>query len=141
MAHFARLDENNIVIRVHVVHNDVITKDGKEDEALGVAFLTKLHGAGTYVQTSYNSNFRKNYAGKGMVYDAVRDAFYPTTPPYASWTLNEDTCKWTPPTPRPETVEENGRLDFYTWDEDNVEWKIIEVVLDDNNGVPFQNAI
>ena len=66
MAHFAKLAENNIVIRVHVLNNDVITKDGKEDEALGVAFLTKLHGAGTYIQTSFNRTFRKNFAGKGM---------------------------------------------------------------------------
>jgi hypothetical protein len=130
MAHFARLDENNIVIKVHVVNNDVITVDGKEDEALGVAFLTKLHGAGPYVQTSYNETFRKNYAGKGMIYDAVRDAFYPPACTHASWTLDEDTCKWTPPTPMPETVEENGRLDFYEWDEENVEWKTIEVILD-----------
>ena len=129
MAHFARLDENNIVIRVHVVHNDVITKDGKEDEALGVAFLTKLHGAGPYVQSSYNGKFRKNHAGKGMVYDEARDAFVsPQT--YPSWVFDEDTCRWTPPTPKPETVEENGRLDFYQWDEENVEWKTIEVVLD-----------
>ena len=106
MAHFARLDENNVVIRVHVVHNDVITKDGKEDEALGVAFLTKLHGAGTYVQTSYNNNFRKNYAGKGMIYDAVRDAFYPPTSPYASWTLDEETLVWNPPKPLPGTLKD-----------------------------------
>jgi hypothetical protein len=130
MAHFARLDENNIVIRVHVVNNDVITKDGKEDEALGVAFLTKLHGAGTYVQTSYNHNFRKNYAGVGMLYDVAKDAFYRTTSPYASWTFDEDTCRWTPPTPMPETEEKDGKLNFYEWDEDNVEWKTIEVVLD-----------
>lgn len=130
MAHFARLDKNNVVLKVHVVDNKVITKDGTEDEALGVAFLTKLHGAGTYVQTSYNGNFRKNYAGKGLIYDAVRDAFYPRTPPYPSWTLDEDTCRWTPPTPMPETVEKDGRLDFYEWDEDNVEWKTIEVTLD-----------
>ena len=130
MAHFARLDENNIVIRVHVVHNDVITKDGKEDEALGVAFLTKLHGAGTYIQTSFNRTFRKNFAGKGMFYDKDREAFYPPDAPYPSWTLDDATCRWVPPIPRPEVVEKDGRLDLYEWDEDNREWKTIEVVLD-----------
>ena len=132
MAHFARLDENNIVLRVHVLGNEVITgEDGNEDEALGVAYLTKLHGKGPWVQTSYNKKFRKNYAGRGMTYDAERDAFIvPKPKENPSFVFNEDICKWVPPTPRPETVEKDGKVNFHTWNEENVEWELNEVILD-----------
>ena len=64
-------------------------------------------------RTSYNNNIRKNFAGKGMIYDPVRDAFYEEQP-YESWTLDEDTCVWQPPTPKPE--------DKYFWKDDTTEW-------------------
>jgi hypothetical protein len=122
MAHYARLDEINKVIRVHVLNNDVITdSEGKEQEQVGVDFLTNHNGGvGWYKQTSYNGNFRKNYAGVGYTYDQARDAFIPPQP-YPSWTLNEDTCLWDAPTPRPE----DGKR--YSWDEATTSWKEEEV--------------
>ena len=120
MAHFAQLDSTNNVIRVEVVNNNVITDaDGNEQEQVGIDFLTNLYGGvGWYKQTSYNGNFRKNYANVGGVYDSVRDAFIPPKP-YASWTLVEDTCQWKPPSAMPD----DGKR--YEWDEDTTSWKEI----------------
>jgi len=116
MAHFARLNETNEVIQVHVLNNDVILDgDGVEQEQLGIDFLTELYGAGNYKQTSYNNNFRKQYAGVGYTYDETRNAFIPPKP-YASWTLNESTCQWNPPTPHPD----DGK--FYIWNETEQRW-------------------
>jgi hypothetical protein len=93
MAHFAKLDENNQVISVHVVNNDVITVDGVEIEQFGIDFLTKLHGHASWKQTSYNATFRKNFCGIGWNYDSLRDAFIaPKCHPEAL--LNEETCRW-----------------------------------------------
>ena len=80
MAHFARLDENNVVTQVIVVDNKDITDPhtGEEDEILGIAFCKKLLG-GKWVQTSYNNNFRKRYAGIGYTYDKALDAFIAST--------------------------------------------------------------
>lgn len=109
MAHFAQLDENDIVLQVLVVPND--------QEHRGQEFLADDLGlGGTWVQTSYNGNMRKNYAGIGMKFDRVRDAFIPQQP-YPSWILNEETCLWDAPTPMP--VEEGKR---FTWDEDTTSW-------------------
>jgi hypothetical protein len=120
MAHFAQLDSTNNVIRVEVVNNNVITDaDGNEQEQVGIDFLTNLYGGvGWYKQTSYNGNFRKNYANVGGVYDSVRDAFIPPKP-YPSWTLVEDTCQWTAPV----TYPDDGK--HYSWDEDTTSWKEI----------------
>jgi len=115
MAHFAKLDENNNVLAVHVVNNDVITIDGNESEQAGIDFLTALHGHTLWKQTSYNGNIRKNYAGIGYTYDASRDAFIPSKP-WASWVLNETTCQWEAPIAKP--VDEK----FYTWDEATTSW-------------------
>ena len=116
MAHFTTLDESNIVTRVEVINNDVILDgDGVEQEQLGKDFLTSLYGAGNYVQTSYNNNIRKNYAGKGYTYDATRDAFIPPQP-YPSWILNEDTCRYEAPV----TYPDDGKK--YEWDEDITNW-------------------
>ena len=113
MAHFATLDESNIVTQVDVVVNDVILDgDGDEQEQLGIDFLTGLYGAGSYKQTSYNHNMRKNYGGVGFTYDESRDAFI-APKPYASWTLDEDTCQWTAPVAYPDP---DGK--FYKWNED-----------------------
>jgi len=114
MAHFAELDENDIVLRVLVVGND--------QEHRGQEFLADDLGlGGTWVQTSYNGNMRKNFAGIGMKFDRVRDAFIPEQP-FPSWILNEETCLWEAPTPMP--VEE-GKM--FTWDEDTTSW--VEFVL------------
>jgi hypothetical protein len=117
MAHFAKLDRHNKVIGVNVLNNEVITDaNGTEQEQVGINFLTQLHGGvGWYKQTSYNGTFRKNYAGVGYTYDPARDAFIPPQP-YASWTLNEDTCRWDSPVPYPTDDKR------YTWDEDTTSW-------------------
>lgn len=115
MAHFAKLDENNIVLAVHVVNNDVITVNGVESEQVGIDFLTDLHGHTSWKQTSYNGTTRKNYAGVGMLYDASRDAFI-APQPFESWTLNETTCRWEPPVAYPT----DGKR--YSWFEPNQEW-------------------
>ena len=115
MAHFAKLNENNNVLAVHVVNNDVITIDGNESEQAGIDFLTGLHGHTLWKQTSYNGNFRKNYAGVGYTYDASRDAFI-APKLWASWTLNETTCQWEAPVSYPT----DGKR--YAWFEPNQQW-------------------
>ena len=102
MAHFAKLDKNNVVLAVHVVNNDVITLNGVESEQLGIDFLTQLHGHNSWKQTSYNNKFRKNYAGIGYKYDEARDAFISPKPEsftdnegvVHSFELDEETCRW-----------------------------------------------
>jgi len=115
MAHFAQLNEENLVTQVIVVANqDTADQDGVENEAVGIAFCTNLLG-GKWVQTSYNANIRKNYAGVGYKYDATLDAFIPPQP-FASWTLNEETAQWEAPTPYPDDEKR------YTWDEETTSW-------------------
>jgi hypothetical protein len=116
MAHFAQLNESNVVTQVIVVHNNELMHDGVEQEAKGVAFCQSLFGAQTnWKQTSYNGNMRKNYAGIGYTYDANRDAFIPPQP-YASWVLDEATCQWNAPVARPQDDKQ------YRWDEPTVSW-------------------
>jgi hypothetical protein len=116
MAHFAQLNESNVVTQVIVVHNNELMHDGVEQEAKGVAFCQSLFGAQTnWKQTSYNGNMRKNYAGVGYTYDAVRDAFI-APKPYPSWVLDEATCQWGAPVPMPQ----DGKI--YRWDEPTVSW-------------------
>lgn len=121
MAHFAELNEHNIVKQVLVVNNDVILdENGQESEQLGIDFLKSLYGEHTsWVQTSYNGTFRKNYAGAGYLYDQTRDAFIPNKQ-WASWILNEETCRWEPPIPYPE--DEN----VYVWNESDQQWVVVE---------------
>jgi len=123
MAHFAKLDENNNVIAVHVVNNDVITIDGNESEQAGIDFLTSLHGHTLWKQTSYNSNFRKHYAGIGFTYNPNIDAFIPPKP-FPSWVLNQTTCHWEAPVSMP--IDEN----YYGWDESSQQW--IEITKPQN---------
>jgi len=102
MAHFAQLDENNVVTQVIVVGNrDCADANGVEKESIGIAFCERLFG-GNWKQTSYNGNIRKNYAGIGYIYDAARNAFIPPQPG-ADWVLDEDTCQWVNPNP-PEII-------------------------------------
>ena len=117
MAHFAELNESNVVLRVISVSNeDILDGDGNESEEVGIAFCKSLFGEHTnWKQTSYNANFRKNYASIGGTYDEVRDAFIPPCP-FLSWVFAEETCKWVAPIPYPD----DGRL--YTWDELNQQW-------------------
>lgn len=118
MAHFAELDENNIVKRVIVINNSDCLKDGIEDEATGIAFCKKLFG-GNWKQTSYNGNIRKNFAGIGYTYDEVLDAFIPPNP-YKSWLLDEATCQWQAPKPHP-------KEGMWQWNEEKQEWIPMEV--------------
>jgi hypothetical protein len=112
MAHFAQLDPSSVVLQVIVVNNnELLDEQGVESEAKGIAFCQSLFGPETlWAQTSYNANFRKNYAGIGFSFDAVRNAFIPPKP-YPSWVLNEETCQWQAPIPYP-----NDGNSYY-WDE------------------------
>jgi hypothetical protein len=115
MAHFAEIGLNNKVLRVIVVHNNELLDDnGVEQEQLGADFCRGLFG-GTWVQTSYNSNFRKNFAGAGFTYDSERDVFIPPKP-FDSWVLEEETCTWVAPVAYP-----NDNKD-YVWDEETLSW-------------------
>lgn len=98
MAHFAELNQNNVVLRVIVVGNDAIIDNGQESEAKGIAFCQELFGANTrWVQTSYNGTIRKNYAGIDYLYDQTRDAFIAPKPDGDGWVLDEATCHWRNP--------------------------------------------
>jgi hypothetical protein len=126
MAHFAKLDENNIVTQVIVVDNKDITDPftGQEDEILGIAFCKKLLG-GSWVQTSYNSNMRVRYAGIGYTYNRALDAFV-APKPFESWVLNTETADWESPVPQPElTAEETEAGSRYEWDEENTQWNLV----------------
>ena len=124
MASFAKIGLNNKVIEVLSVHNDELKDSGgAEQEVLGIDFLTKLTGWAIWKQTSYNTGdglhklggtpFRKNHAGIGYTYDEDRDAFIPPSP-FPSWTLDETTCRWEAPTPRPDGD--------YIWNEETQAW-------------------
>jgi hypothetical protein len=122
MAHFASLDENNKVLKVHVVANFII-KDGDDDEQeqLGIDYLNNLHPEyapdSVWKQTSYNGAFRKNYAGVDYTYDNALDAFIPPKRKgEESFVLNEDTCQWEAPIPYPD----DGKL--YVWNELMSKW-------------------
>ena len=122
MAHFAKLDQNNVVLEVFVVHNNELLQDGVESESKGIQFLVDWSGGYLlWKQTSYNGKIRKNYAGVGYTYDPTRDAFIPPQP-YPSWTLNEDTCLWDAPTPMPTDGQR------YQWDEDTTSWVVIPIL-------------
>jgi len=121
MAHFAKIGLNNKVIEVLVVHNNELKdSNGIEQEINGIDFLTKLTGWAIWKQTSYNANFRKNFAGIGYFYDEDRDAFIPPKP-FNSWILNQDTCIWEAPIAKPQ--DENT----YSWNESTLTWDIVEV--------------
>lgn len=109
MSHFAELNNNNKVVRVLVCDNSMPNE--------GYDWLMENFG-GKWVQTSYNQNFRKNFAGIGFTYDEERDAFIPPKP-FSSWLLNEETCLWEAPTPRPNDGQR------YYWDEQDLDWKPI----------------
>jgi len=126
MAHFAKLDSNNVVQKVIVINNDILLdSEGNESEQLGIDFCKSLYGQDTnWLQTSYNSNTRFRYAGIGMTYDSANDVFI-TVQPYPSWTLNETTWDWDCPVPYP-TLEE-GSTDYYQWNEDTQSWDLVVI--------------
>lgn len=120
MSHFAEIDENNIVLRVLVAEQDFIDSGlvGDPSKWIQTSYNTKegVHLDPYTNQPDGGVALRKNYAGKGFTYDATRDAFIPPKP-YASWTLNEDTCDWDPPVPYPDSATP------YYWDESEQTWK------------------
>jgi hypothetical protein len=126
MAHFAQIGENNKVINVIVVDNMVLfdEENATYDERLGIAFCNSLI-PGKWVQTSYNNNIRKNYAGIGYTWDEGRDAFIPPKP-FESWVLDEDTCTWESPSPRPDSVADDVYL---RWNEETLQWEEIKIAL------------
>jgi hypothetical protein len=123
MAYFAKIGTGNIVEQLISINNAVITDVNKvEQEQLGVDFINKLYNTrDVWKQTSYNKNFRKNFAGIGYSYDQTRDAFIPPKP-FNSWILNEDTCRWESPVAIPTTELENNQ--DYFWNESIINWEI-----------------
>lgn len=117
VAHFAKINSQNVVERVECVSNSHVVDDqGHESENFGIAYLHGVHGEDTrWVQTSYNRNFRKNYAGKGFTWDAQRDAFIPPKP-HASWVLDDAACQWRAPVECPA----DGKP--WAWSEERGEW-------------------
>jgi hypothetical protein len=130
MASFAKLDNNNIVLRVESVVNEVLKDlNGIEQENIGIEFLKTLYNEPNAIwkQTSYNTNagihslggtpFRKNHAGIGFAYDSARDAFIPPKP-FNSWILNETTCNWNAPVAYPTDGQR------YNWSEETLNWTL-----------------
>lgn len=117
MAHFAEVDENNIVKQVVVISNaDIVDSNGVEQESIGIQVCKDIFGPDTnWVQTSYNGTFRSVYAGVGYVYEQSADVFYSTIPPFPSWTLDSNFV-WQAPTPKPD----DGKT--YLWHEATLAW-------------------
>jgi hypothetical protein len=115
MAHFAQIDATGTVQQVIVISNaDAPDPAPTHSEALGQAFIADVLGlAGTFIQCSYNGNFRKQYCGPGYRYDAEADVFV-APQPFPSWTLDAQ-HDWQPPTPMPAEG-------MWTWDEDILAW-------------------
>jgi len=124
MAHFAQLDENNVVTQVIVVsNNELLDASGVEREEMGIGFCQRLFG-GNWKQTSYNHNFRKRYAGIGYTYNAELDAFVPPKP-FASWVLDNDEANWEAPTPMPSDAGTGEPPKMYTWNEETTSWDVV----------------
>lgn len=135
MAHFAELDENNIVTNVIVVHNnELIDENGNESEQKGITFCQSIYGANTkWIQTSYNGNFRFRFAGIGMLYDLDRGLFRNLNAPASnpSFVL-DDNGNWIPPIPYPTDAivnnEEPEKTKKYYWNEETMSWILIPYV-------------
>lgn len=111
MAHFAKINADNIVENVLVVPD--------EQEHRGEEYLNELGLEGRWIQTSYNNNIRKKFAGIGSEYLEKEDGFRPVSP-FASWTWNAKAWAWEAPTPKPEDGND------YRWDEDSVSWAAVK---------------
>tara|TARA_Y100000389_G_C17309226_1_gene437086 strand:- start:104 stop:472 length:369 start_codon:yes stop_codon:yes gene_type:complete len=120
MAHFAKLNENNIVTEVVVVNNDILLEvDETESENKGKTFLNLVFGTSNWVKTSYNGNFRKQFAGVGYTYDSNNNVFI-SPKPFESWTLDEN-FDWQPPVNIPSDFDGIN----YLWNEKNQNWENI----------------
>ena len=124
MAHFAELNSSKVVLRVVVISNDDVNANGGELSAGAETFVENLvphtSGGTTWKQTSYNDNFRKQYAGVGFSYDSSKNMFI-VPKPYASWTLNSS-GDWVAPVTYPNDIDIGDLRVFTKWDEDNLRW-------------------
>lgn len=114
MAHYAFLDDNNVVTEVIVGTDETELIEGLDPETWYGDFRGQV-----CKRTSYNGNIRKNYAGIGFTYDAERDAFI-APKPFPSWVLNEETCQWEAPVSMPTSG-------IYNWDEETLSWVELEI--------------
>ena len=118
MANFAKLNSKNIVEQVVVIDNAVLDDGtGVENEQQGIDYCIELWGDGTYVQTSYNNNFRKDYAHIGGTFDSSDNGFIKPQP-FPSWTFDKDKWEWIPPIPDPDDAD----TVMYLWNERNLSW-------------------
>ena len=118
MAHFAKI-KNNVVTEVIVIDDSHCNSlEFPKSEPIGKEYIKSLGYTGEWVQTSYNNNFRKNYAGVGYEYDKIRNAFIPPIR-YPSWILNETTCQWEAPVPYP------NNNNMYEWNETLKVWDLV----------------
>ena len=124
MAHFAELNSSNEVLRVIVVSNDDVNDNGGDLHADAETFVASivphLTGGTAWKQTSYNNNFRKQYAGERFTYDAGKDKFI-LPQPYSSWSLDASD-DWKAPVTFPNTTEVDSKAVLILWDEDNLKW-------------------
>ena len=124
MAHFARLDSNNVVTKVHVVDNNwVLDGDGNESEAVGIQYLQNLYNTtDTFVQCSMTQSIRRIMPAKGAVYNAEADRFELPGPPdsYPSWVKNSSNGMWEPPVEKPAVTSANEE---WAWDEKTRSWE------------------
>ena len=124
MAHFAELNSSNEVLRVVVISNDDVDANGGDQHGDAETFVASIVPYGTggvaWKQTSYNNNFRKQYAGAGNIYDASKNKFI-SPQPYSSWSLDASD-DWKAPVTLPNTTEVNSKTVLIIWDEDNLKW-------------------
>ena len=124
MDHFAELNSSKVVLQVIVVSNTDVDANGGDESVAAENFVATIvpygTGGASWKQTSYNNNFRKQFASQGYSYDADKDMFI-LPKPYSSWSLNSD-GDWKAPVTYPNDVEENSLIVFVTWDEDNSKW-------------------
>ena len=124
MAHFARLDNNNNVVHIHVVDNEnLLDENGVEQESVGIAYLQQVHGVNhNWKQCSYNGSFRGRYPGVGYTYDEANNVFL-APKPYPSWVLDSN-FDWQAPVAVPSFDIDTQ---YASWNEDNQTWDIITV--------------
>jgi len=149
MAHFAKVDENNLVTEVIVIDNSIVDPEnsGTDNESLGQTYIADVLGfEGNWQQCSYNANIRGNYASIGYTWDAENDEFIPPQP-FASWTYNFSTHQWEAPVAHPwaditeDTVEQPAELAAkpdnevwtYVWNEDTQAWDFTLIWASEHN--------
>jgi hypothetical protein len=114
MAHYAEINLDNATVRVIAIANQsILDENGQEQDALGVELIDSLGLGGRWIRCSYNGSFRAHYPGRGFTYDEALDAFIPPNP-FPSWVLDEATCTWVAPVPKPDGE--------YVWDEQAGDW-------------------